>query len=205
MSIHSLGLWSGPRTLFLRDSLPDLCEVPFIKEGTPDLCEVPSIKEGTSQGREGATQCGPRFCPAVVLGRLEPPASAYVVRDTGDGLLAAPERWHLWSMPGWQARPPGVSFWFPLGPPGYCGLGVVAQKGPQEPPLNVVRCVRNDALVACGYHPASVPLPTTDRESAESATPAVYRVDNKVRYRRRCESLPLLCSVSRTAGPRDSS
>ncbi|MBN1422177.1 MAG: Vps62-related protein [Planctomycetes bacterium] len=63
-----------------------------------------------------------------------------VARELEPGALAEPLDYELIA-----GRPSsGCSFWRPIPPPGYVGLGSVAQAGAQKPDLDEVRCLRED-------------------------------------------------------------
>jgi hypothetical protein len=85
----------------------------------------------------------------------EPVGVLLVARERTSGALAAPVGYELiWTDAGSGATNDGA-FWWPLPPPGYRCLGVVATGYPQGggyamPSLDEVRCVREE-LVAPGY------------------------------------------------------
>uniref|UniRef100_A0A7S0RAG7 Uncharacterized protein n=1 Tax=Chlamydomonas leiostraca TaxID=1034604 RepID=A0A7S0RAG7_9CHLO len=51
---------------------------------------------------------------------------------------------------------PALTLWRPLAPRGYADVGCVAWHGIEEPPLDLVRCVRRDLVVPAALAPAPV-------------------------------------------------
>ena len=63
----------------------------------------------------------------------------FVARELEPGALAEPLDYELIGEPASDC-----SFWKPIPPPGYVGLGFVAQAGSQKPDTDEIRCLRED-------------------------------------------------------------
>ena len=71
--------------------------------------------------------------------------------DPDDPMLKPPTDYQLI----WNGTSQGVdgSFWQPVAPPNYVGLGTIAQFGTQKPSLENYRCVRFDQVKTGSYGP----------------------------------------------------
>ena len=83
---------------------------------------------------------------------FKPPQRCLVVRDDGDGALAAPTSFvQVFRDTGSRARKPEnkegtVALWRPVPPAGYVALGCVATANHRTPSSDSVRCVRKDLV-----------------------------------------------------------
>lgn len=65
----------------------------------------------------------------------------------GTALRAPDDFEHVWEHTGRRARS-GFSVWRPVPPPGYVAMGMVCSANNHKPPLQTIRCVRADLVVA---------------------------------------------------------
>ncbi|KAK3283371.1 hypothetical protein CYMTET_8930, partial [Cymbomonas tetramitiformis] len=76
----------------------------------------------------------------------DPPSYVLAVRDVQDGALSLPRDFELIWHNGIGGQPGHCAFWRPMPTPGYVALGCVASRGVHKPPLDIVRCVRQDMV-----------------------------------------------------------
>ena len=124
---------------------------------------------------------------------FKPPQRCLVVRDDGDGALAAPTSFvQVFRDTGSRARKPEnkegtLALWRPVPPPGYVALGCVATANHRTPSADCVRCVRRD-LVSETASPTVVVWTTAGAERKLGAQRAsVWALDKRTHAFWACE------------------
>ncbi|CAM6102066.1 unnamed protein product [Calypogeia fissa] len=81
---------------------------------------------------------------------LEPPSFGVALREDETGTLVKPTK-YLQRMNTSGKGLEDVYIWFPVAPNGYVAMGCIATKTQQMPPLDQVRCIRNDHVTQVNF------------------------------------------------------
>ncbi|XP_062205491.1 uncharacterized protein LOC133907454 isoform X2 [Phragmites australis] len=113
----------------------------------------------------------------IAVNGYEPPNSAIVLRDTGEGtFLRAPDNYEIVGQIKKHRGTEGVSFWFPQAPSGFVALGCVASKNfPTKEDFSLLRCIRSDMVSGGQFSEESV-WDSSDARTSESFS--LWTVDN---------------------------
>ncbi len=111
----------------------------------------------------------------------EPPSIGLVLNDTLEGgLLAKPLRFQERGQISKRRGMEGVSFWYPVAPPGYVAMGCIASKSsvPEPDGANHVCCVRNELVTRVNFTAHSIWDSSTLRHGNEELS--IWPVENEV-------------------------